>query len=162
MSSIFRNLTFFSSLSLKELPINKSSSRAMLNSSTWKTPTLSKVSFQVPKHENGRQRGFADGCSLFSSRYSFLGACFVPYMGRCSIYIQLKLSSSLCFSNNIISFNPTIWYGEAELADTFAKLLYNPTKWNAKEESSSAQPGESGFVIWAEAKTLQGQHQAKR
>jgi hypothetical protein len=37
----------------------------------------------------------------------------------------------------------------------YAELLYNPTEWDAKEESSTAKPGESGAAVRAEEETFQ-------
>lgn len=41
-------------------------------------------------------------------------------------------------------------YGEAEHEAIYAELFHDSRKWEAEEESSPAQPGEPGFVVWAE------------
>lgn len=46
-------------------------------------------------------------------------------------------------------------YGEAQLRAVLAELLHNPRKWEAKKESSAAQPGKSGSAGRDEGETPQ-------
>lgn len=45
-------------------------------------------------------------------------------------------------------------YGQAKHTAIPAELLHNSRKRETAKEGSTAQPGESGFVVWAKAKTI--------
>lgn len=49
-------------------------------------------------------------------------------------------------------------YGEDKHGAILAELPHNARKWETEEKSSTAQPREAGFVVWAEAETLQSTH----
>lgn len=51
--------------------------------------------------------------------------------------------------------------GKVELKAVPAELLHNEGEWETKEEGTASESGESGPVVWAQTKTLQGQSESQ-